>query len=179
MRAIRTRKSDATFELNLAPFLDIIVSVVPMLLLSVVFVQIKMIETPIPQVVAEKIAEQKKSDKVPVSMSLTASPTKGFVITVHDNGKTHKTEVGLVEKKLNFDGLQAAAVELKRKYTDVFKIDFAPQGDVSYDDIVHTMDSLRRLPKGEKVAFMDTKSGQSVQTDLMFPDVTFSNVLGD
>lgn len=33
MRVIRTRKSDATFDLNLAPFLDIIVSVIPMLLL--------------------------------------------------------------------------------------------------------------------------------------------------
>ena len=48
------RSSDSTFELNLAPFLDIIVSIIPMLLLSVAFVQIKMIEAPTPQVVSEK-----------------------------------------------------------------------------------------------------------------------------
>ena len=38
---LAVRDTDGTFELNLAPFLDIIVSVVPMLLLSIAFIQIK------------------------------------------------------------------------------------------------------------------------------------------
>ena len=62
MRAFKSRTEDATFELNLAPLLDIIVSIVPMLLLSVVFVQITMVETPIPQAVQRTMANQDKKD---------------------------------------------------------------------------------------------------------------------
>lgn len=176
MRVIRTRKSDATFDLNLAPFLDIIVSVIPMLLLSVAFIQIKMIETPIPQVVAEKIASNEKP--VPVTLGLVANKT-GFVIEINERGKVRKQTIPLKEGKLDFDALTAAAIALKQKYTDVFKVDFSPAENVSYSEIVATMDSLRRLPTGQKVSFKDDKTGEPVETDLMFPDVTFSNVLGD
>lgn len=178
MRAIRTRKSDATFDLNLAPFLDIIVSVIPMLLLSVAFIQIKMIETPIPQVVAEKIANA--NDKpVSVTLALTADLKRGYVIEVNENGKINKQTIPMKDGKLDYEALAASATALKLKYTDVFKMDFSPSATVSYNDIVSTMDSLRRLPSGQKVSFKDDKTGEPVETDLMFPDVTFSNILGD
>jgi hypothetical protein len=45
MRQAKTRSADATFDLNLAPILDIIVSIVPLLLMSIAFVQVKMIDT--------------------------------------------------------------------------------------------------------------------------------------
>ena len=180
MRIRRSRTSDSTFDLNLAPFLDIIVSIIPLLLLSVAFVQIKMIETSIPQVVAAKIAEQHKNKKIPVSLNLKASKKSGFVLTVNNRGRVQRTKLALnKEGKLDYDGLNAAAAVVKQKHTDVFRIDFEPRSDVSYDEIVQTMDSLRRLPAGQKVAFKDTKSGEKVETDLMFPDVTFANILGN
>jgi hypothetical protein len=61
MRNVKSRATDATFDLNLAPILDIIVSIVPLLLLSIAFVQVKMIDTSVPQVVAE--AAQRANDK--------------------------------------------------------------------------------------------------------------------
>ena len=178
MRIRRSRSTDATFDLNLAPFLDIIVSIIPLLLLSVAFVQIKMIETSIPQVVAAKIAEQHKNKNIPVTFKLKASKKSGYTLEINNKGRVKRTRLALnKEGKLDYDGLNAAAATLKRSHTDVFRIDFEPRADISYDEIVLTMDSLRRLPDGQKVAFKDTKSGESVETDLMFPDVTFSNIL--
>ena len=55
-RSFGKRVEDATFELNLAPMLDIIVSIVPMLLMSVAFVHVTVIDTPVPQVVEKAIA---------------------------------------------------------------------------------------------------------------------------
>lgn len=179
MRIRKSRSNDATFELNLAPFLDIVVSVIPMLLLSVAFIQIKMIETSIPQVVAQKIAEQKKNEKVPVSVTLEANRITGYTFILNENGSSKKTNLALKDGKFDFQGLQAVAAETKRKYTDIFKMDFMPKADVTYEDIVGTMDALRRLPDGQKIAFRDTKTGSDVSTDLMFPDVTFANILGD
>ena len=60
MRALKSRIDDSTFELNLAPMLDIIVSIIPMLLLSVVFTRITVIDTPVPQAVEQAVAENTK-----------------------------------------------------------------------------------------------------------------------
>ncbi len=178
MAARHRRKTKATFDLNLAPILDIIVSIIPMLLLSVAFIQIKMIDTPIPQVVAEKIAEQKSKDTVPVTIELKASK-EALVFEVIDKGQPREIKIPSVNGAVDFAGLYTQAVNLKRQYSDVFKVDLAPAGTVSFDDIVKIMDTLRRGNAGEKkFAFKDTKSGEMVETDLMFTDVTFSNVVG-
>jgi biopolymer transport protein ExbD len=178
MRIRRSRVDDSTFELNLAPFLDIIVSIIPMLLLSVAFIQIKMIETSVPQIVEEKLAEQKKNDKTPVTLMLEASRANGFTLVLNEQGAIKKTHLGLKEGKLDFAALGVAAADIKKRYVDIFKMDFKPGQDISYDEIVMTMDSLRRFPNGEKVA-VSGKSGETISTDLMFPDVTFANILGE
>lgn len=175
---MRARKSDPTFDLNLAPVLDIMVTVIPMLLLSVAFIQVRMIETPVPQVVAEKLNNQ---DKPPtVSVNLKVSNQDGFQLIVFDKGKRNDVKVGMKQGKLDFDGLQAAASQIKRQHADIFKLELAPAQTVSFDDIVKTMDSVRRMPASVgKVTITDTKTGQKVETDLMFPDVIFANVVGD
>src|SRR4028118_330975 len=91
MRYAKSRTADATFDLNLAPILDIIVSIVPLLLLSVAFVQVKMIDTSVPQVVAE--AAQRANDKTETTVALKVSKTKGFTLEVTKDGKTVPTAV--------------------------------------------------------------------------------------
>ncbi len=180
MRIQRSRKVDATFDLNLAPVLDIIVSIVPMLLLSVAFLQVRMIETPVPQVVAQKIAEQNQQKQPKVSISLRVSKDSGFNLVVIDNGKKAETKVSMKASQFDFDGLTKAAVNIKKMHGDIFKLDFAPAGSVAYDDIVKTMDAIRKIPtENGKVTFVDSTTGQNVQTDLMFPDIVFSNVVGE
>src|SRR3954471_5104315 len=106
MRLGKTRASDATFDLNLAPILDIIVSIVPLLLLSVAFVQVKMIDTSVPQVVAEAI--QRANDKTETTVTLKVSKAKGFTFEVLKNGK--KTPVEVPNKNgWDVEGLNAAA----------------------------------------------------------------------
>ena len=69
-------------------------------------------------------------------------------------------------------------VEIKRQYPDIFKLDLNPAGTVSFDEIVAIMDQLRKAkPEEKKFAFKDTKSDQLIETDLMFPDITFGNVV--
>lgn len=178
MRIVRTRNVDSTFDLNLAPVLDIIVSIVPMLLLSVAFLQVRMIETPVPQVVAEKIAEQKQQKQI--SISLKVNKSSGFIFTIVDGGKKNDVNVALKAGQYDYDALLETALKIKRQYTDIFKLDLEPSVNVSYDEIIKTMDAVRRIPNtASKLTFLDSKTGQNVQTDLMFPDVVFSNVIGD
>ncbi len=180
MRTAKTRLSDSTFEINLAPFLDIIVSVVPLLLLSVVFVEIKMLETPVPQVVDQIIEREQKDPNPKVTLNLRVDKQKGFVFEITDGGATRSQTVPLKDGNLDYEGLKARAAELKNSYPQVFKLGLAPQGDVPFDDLVRAMDAVRRqMQPDRKVAFTDKETGQKVETDLIFPNVSFSNVVGE
>ncbi len=178
MRLGRGRKTDSAYELNLAPLLDIIVSVIPMLLLSVVFMQIKMIETSVPQIVAKKIQEQREEKKPDLSLALIVSGETGFNVILNNNGTTKEFKVALKNNKFDYDNLTKTASDLKKQYSDLFSVDLLPEGTVPYDEIVQTMDSIRRLPTSEnKLTVTDKKTGEKVETDLMFPDVVFANIV--
>lgn len=177
MRHVKSRASDATFDLNLAPILDIIVSIVPLLLLSVAFVQVKMIDSTVPQVVAE--AAQRANDKNEATVALKVSKTKGFTLEVTKEGKTNPTVVPNKNGTWDLEGLHAAAFAAKEANPQVFRVDLNPEADVNLNDLVVVMDKLRRNPETKKVAFKDPANGLVVETELMFPNVLFANVIGN
>jgi biopolymer transport protein TolR len=180
MRLAKTRSTDATFEINLAPFLDIIVSVVPLLLLSVVFVEVKMIETPVPQVVQEIIDKEQKDPDPEVVLTLKVDKLAGFTFDVREKGNSKQITVPVKEGKLDFTGLTEKAATLKEQFPQVFKLGLAPQADVPFNDLVKSMDAVRKQTQPDrKVAFVDKTSGQKVETNLIFPNVSFSNVVGE
>lgn len=177
MRMKRTRAVDATFELNLAPFLDIIIAVIPLLLLSIAFVQVKMIDASVPQVVAE--AMQRANEKSETTVALKVSKKNGFVFEVSKGGKVNPMTVANKGAAWDLDGLLAAAFTIKQQNPEVFRLDMSPESDVNLDELVSVMDKLRRTPDTQKVAFVDPASGQKVETELMFPNVLFANVIGN
>jgi len=178
VRNVKSRTADATFDLNLAPILDIIVSIVPLLLMSIAFVQVKMIDTSVPQVVAEAV--QRANDKSETTVTLIVSKGKGFTFEVMKAGK--KTPLISVPNKgadWDMDALQAVAFGIKQQSPEVFRVDLAPEADVNLNDLVVVMDKLRRSPDAKKVAFVDPASGSKLETELMFPNVLFSNVVSN
>lgn len=177
MRHAKTRSSDATFDLNLAPILDIIVSIVPLLLLSLAFVQVKMIDTSVPQVVAE--AAKNANDKSETTVALKVSKNKGFVFEITKDGKMSPVTVPNKNGAWDMDALSAAAFVIKEKHPQVFRVDMSPDTDVNLDELVKVMDGLRRSPDAKKTSFVDPTSGQKFETELMFPEVLFANVVGD
>lgn len=176
-RLAKFRSNDATFDLNLAPILDIIVSIVPLLLLSIAFVQVKMIDTSVPQVVAEAV--KRSNDKATATINLKVSKNSGFVFEVTNEGKTTPVAVPNKGKEWDLEGLQAAAFGIKEKNPGVFRLDLSPESDINLAELVTVMDKLRRSPDEKKVAFTDPATGQQLQTELMFPDVLFANVIGN
>lgn len=178
MRLAKTRTSDTTFDINLAPFLDIIVSIVPLLLLSVVFVEIKMIETPVPQVVQNAIQKEENEKNPEVSVRLLASKKSGLAFEVNRKGVVQTISIPLKDSNFDLKGLTSKAADLKAQHPSVFKVGLVPDEDVSFNELVQIMDQIRKTESGEKLfAFTDDSTGQKVETDLMFPNVTFANVI--
>ncbi len=186
MRALKTRVEDSTFELNLAPMLDIIVSIIPMLLLSVAFVQITVIETPIPQAVAQAVAAANEKNKDVVQVRMAVAADRSVHISVLDRGNTKEYHVPAVgqgaEAKTDVDGLYSQVMNLKKEYPDVFRLELNPAETVPLSDIIVVMDSIRttRSKDGRPVnlTFTDINTGKPVETNLLFPDIVFGNVAG-
>jgi biopolymer transport protein ExbD len=186
MRALKTREEDATFDLNLAPMLDIIVSIIPMLLLSVVFVQITVIDTPIPQAVEQAVAAANEKNKDLVQVRMSVANDRTVLITILDRGATKEFQVaGIgsgVEAKADLDGLYKQVIAIKKQYPDVFRLELNPSDTVPLVDIVGVMDSVRttRVENGKpaKLSFNDVTTGKSIETNLLFPDIVFGNVAG-
>lgn len=179
MRASKSRLEDSTFELNLAPMLDIIVSIIPMLLLSVVFTRITIIDTPVPQAVEKAVAaaNEKNKDLVQVRMAVTKNRT--VQITIVDRGNSKDYEVAALNSKADLDGLYKRVLAIKKEYPDVFRVELNPEETVPLDEIVGVMDSVRTVKNTDhKVVFTDSTSGQSIETNLLLPDIIFGNVAG-
>lgn len=187
MRALKTRVEDSTFDLNLAPMLDIIVAIIPMLLLSVVFVDITVIDTPIPQAVEKAVAAANEKNKDVVQMRMGVSADKSVNITIIDRGTTKefqvaatKTAAGVAQADL--DGLYDKVLAIKKEYPDVFRMELNPSDTVPLSEIVGVMDAVRttRSKNGQqaKVSFTDSTTGKAIETNLLFPDIVFGNVAG-
>lgn len=178
MRIKQTRTEDSTFDLNLAPMLDIIVSIVPMLLLSIAFVQVTMIETPIPQAVEKAMAAAEKRDDLPV-ITVAVSTTSGFTVAVEQAGRKNEKKIALKAGLLDFDALHAETLALKLQHPDAFRLELHPEEAVPLDMIVTTMDRVRLRAKTDPpVFFTDVGSGKKIETDLLFPDVVFGDIGG-
>jgi biopolymer transport protein ExbD len=176
VRTFRSRIDDMTFDLNLAPMLDVIVSIIPMLLLSVVFVQINIIESPLPQVVQNAINNEKEKD---TSVSLLLSKTKPKFI-VERGGQQREFPVPATPGVLNLGALHQQAVQIKTQHPEIFSLSLLPEPNLSLEEIVQVMDILRNKKHSDPVfTFTDKESGKPVQTDLIFPNIVFSNIVGE
>lgn len=178
MRAFRRPKMDeSTYDLNLAPMLDIIVSIIPMLLLSVVFVEITVVETPVPQAVERAVAAQEEKNEVQITLSVSKS--SGFRIVVNDKGQTHEKNIALKGKDLDIDALKKEVLQTKLRYPNIFRVELNPDETVPLAEIVAVMDGIRTKSKTDPtITFTDVTTGKPMETDLMFPDVVFGNVAG-
>lgn len=166
------------FDLDLAPLLAVMVKLVPVLLVSSAFVQLATIETQLPQVVQQAIEKQDKDEKA-TKITLEVKDKEGVKIVVLKDGKQN---IEIVPKKsdgtFDYVNLHLRLREIKKQNPEVFKVDLSPDGNVSYNDIVHVMDEARRSRDNTvKFPLFDKTKNQEVQTDYMFPEITFANTM--
>lgn len=183
MRLGKSRMDDATFDLNLAPMLDIIVAIIPMLLLSVVFVRVTAIDTPVPQVVEQAVAAANEKNKELIQFRMALKSDRSVVITVTDRGQSSEFSVagvkGTQSASADIDGIHKQVLSLKQKYPDVFRVELNPAEEVPLSEIVAVMDSIRTTRSDEaRIVFNDSKTGQPIETNLLLPDIIFGNVTG-
>src|SRR5947207_938979 len=122
MRVLRFRdmSGEATFDLNLAPMMDMFVSIIPFMLLSATFLQLSLINVPLPTPVAQALANDRKQDIRDVSIKIVMRGTKDLVLEIKDDhGKANAISISKVQNDYNFKALHVKLVEIKQKFPKV------------------------------------------------------------
>ena len=174
----KQEETESSFEVDLAPMLALMVTLIPIMLLSTVFVRITLIETPLPQVVQKAIEEDrnKKDREVTITLDMNEG---GFVLQSQIDGSVKRNyRLPKINNQWDLQGLYQQAHQLKLENPNVFRVDFKPSSNVSYKDIVKVMDELRTIKKEDtQVELLDKDTQQKAKTNVMFPDVNFANVV--
>lgn len=171
--------NEESLDVDLAPMLALMVCLIPIMLLSTVFVRVTIIETPLPQVVKQALEEDRQKKERDILVAVEMSQRSGFTLQVSENGKVVAT-TKLAKKGKDWDlaGLHKELVKVKQGYPKLFRLNLYPSEDVAYEDMVRVMDEARNTKEGDpKLFVIDSENDKKVETDVMFPDVMFGNVM--
>jgi biopolymer transport protein ExbD len=175
---VKERLHDSTFELNLAPMLDMLVVLITVLLVSFTSIRLGVLDGLIPQPVANAIEVDRKKTDREFTVALAISAKNGLTVTAKVDGKETKQVIGNIGDKFDLVKLHAHLVQLKVAHPETFRIEIAPSEEVTYNDIITVMDRVRiTSPSDPKIKVKDPKTGEMAETYLLFPDVVFSNVV--
>lgn len=165
------------FELDLAPLLAVMVKLVPVLLVSSAFVSIMMVETELPQAVKEAVAQNQEKSKT--SIQLDVSSKNGIKIIVEDKGNQNIDVVkNQADGSFDLKTLHQRLVFVKTQHPEVFRLELNPESQIPYREIVKIMDEARKArDRSVRFPVFDSKLNKEVETDYMFPDVVFVNIM--
>ncbi|HLG20931.1 MAG TPA: biopolymer transporter ExbD [Bdellovibrionota bacterium] len=161
MRARRSSLAEIGQELNLIPYLDIMVNLVLFMLVTITsFLSFTMLNASIPQLApnAAQAAAQMKKEQLLLMVRVTK---EGFQVDPNVQGGAAVPQKAIARKgeAYDFQGLTAMATELKKRFTEETRVLIIAEPRIIYDDIIHTMDAIRESEAG---------AGN------LFPDVTLS-----
>ncbi len=172
------KNEDDGIELDLAPMLSVIVSLIPIFLLTVVFIKIGVVETQLPQVVNEAVEIERKDPSPEVSIMASVLAGKGIEIEITNKGQRDKKTIPLVNNEFDYESFHKELVKAKIQYPQTFRLDLRPDSATPYANIIRIMDAARKTKAGEpKVFVIDKNTNQKVETDVMFVDIFFGNVM--
>jgi biopolymer transport protein ExbD len=160
-------KSEEDTELNMVPIMNMFMVLIPFLLMSASFYQIKAINTSIP-VHADTHTDDvsnKKMEKITVVLELKEKEMRisGLSETPNDL-LLSELEMAISrqpDSKASMDELVDFLKTLKSRYPASDTLILIPDEEVLYDEIVQTMDSARNS-----------------ETEVLFPNIVLSGSLG-
>lgn len=161
-RGHRHRLTNVGQELNLVPYLDIMVNLVLFMLVTITsFLSFTILNASIPQLAPDSAQAEEKMKKEELLLVVRVLKD-GYRVdpSVQGGAAIAKRMFPLKDGKYDLEGLHAMMIELKQRFKDEEKVLIIADPATDYETIVHTMDSTRET---------DPKSPED-----LFPEVTLS-----
>jgi biopolymer transport protein ExbD len=150
-------------DLNITPFMNLMIVLVPVLLVSMVFSHITVLQLNLPDLTGSVIQSAEKNRQLEVVLRKSSFevyyPSGVLVKTI----ESRETEDG---ETLDYDTLSLVLQEIKKQLKDKSDVLLLSEADISYQSLVSTMDTVR--------AFRTVVATSAVEFEL-FPEIS----LGD
>ncbi|XOZ33427.1 ExbD/TolR family protein [Halomonadaceae bacterium KBTZ08] len=156
------RQTTAEADLNITPFLNLMIVLVPVLLLSMVFTQTRILELSFPEA-GQRLDEMEKKDE---ELGLYVVVRDGHLEVGDRNGGVLRRFEPRDNGSPDFEALRELLKGVKERFPDTRDIRLLAGPETDYQTLVTTMDTVRGYP--EVVA-------AEVVTAELFPEIA----LGD
>ncbi|ATH06630.1 biopolymer transporter ExbD [Halobacteriovorax marinus] len=157
---------------NLIPILDAVFIFIFFLLMSSRFLNINEIPSDVP-IVSDR--QPPKSNKKPLALTLQILNTRIQILTGVP-GYVRKTIGKNAEGDYDLQALRDYLIDLKQKNVDENTVVLEPKVDLSYEDIVKIMDTVRDLKKTDPDIWTKTKDGMDLRVKELFNNIVFGNI---
>ncbi len=158
----RHRKMAASPDLDITPFMNLMIVLVPVLLLGMVFSQVRMIELNFP---GQDTAGSGELEEIRLVVTLipagleVADSERGVIVALPANNNEQ-----------DFGGLRQVLKEIKRRAPDKTDVILEVGADIDYQTLVRAMDTVRSYP---------AVVAASVVEGELFPDVALMDAPAD
>jgi biopolymer transport protein ExbD len=159
---VKRRELDES-DLDITPFMNLMIVLVPVLLMSMVFSQITILRLNLPDLTGSVTQSTEKNRQLEVVLrkdSLEVYFPSGVLIKTIE---PQDTEEGI---KMDYRTLSLVLREIKKQYQDKSDVLLLSEADVNYQSLVSTMDTVR--------GFTTVVATSAVEVEL-FPEIS----LGD
>lgn len=168
------RKKRPQDKLNLVPIMDAVFIFIFFLLMSAQFLQIMEIGSDVP-IISD--AQPPKPDKDPLALQLKIEENaltlmrglQSQVVARYPRKGDGSYDLELLHQKL---------VEIKKTRINEENIILQPEWDISYDEIIKIMDTVRLLNNTDDAIFKKGKDGIDEKVKTLFAKIIFGNLMG-
>lgn len=157
---------------NLIPILDAVFIFIFFLLMSASFLNIHEIQSDVP-IISNK--EPPKSKKPPLALTLKITGSRIQVLTGVP-ARVRKSIGKNSEGDYDLNSLRNYLINLKKKYTSEKDIVLEPIVDLTYEEIVKIMDTVRTLKKTDPDIWTKNKEGMDERVKDLFSNIVFGNI---
>jgi biopolymer transport protein TolR len=152
----RIREEEEVGELNIVPYLDVVVNLVMFMLLSMTgLITLGVLNVSAPKISGEAPAATAAADTGPKLLLTVAVGKQGFFIAgaggvlgkdaaANDPGRPPTVPLK-ADGKYDFAGLSQQLASIKEKFPKETQIILSADGEVVYDILIQTMDACREL----------------------------------
>jgi biopolymer transport protein ExbD len=166
-------RTDGYAEVMLTSCIDLFMSIISFLLMCAAFFQIRVINASVPTISDAPIEAGQSEKELNVILTMDKN---GFTVAGNGDGLTAaevasvRGEIPKVDGKFDLEKLTAALTGIKWRFPRGKSVVMVPDSDISYEEIVVSMDAARwGKPKDA--------SGSKDSRPLLYPNVVLSSLI--
>ncbi|GAA3937513.1 biopolymer transporter ExbD [Litoribacillus peritrichatus] len=154
----RIRHNADEAELNITAFMNLMIILVPVLLLSMVFANITVLELKLPNQMSE---DQVDLEKLQLEVVIRSDR-----LVLADTIKGPIQEFPKIDEKYDFEGLSKLLISIKKKVPEKRDISLLAEETTEYQTLVSVMDSVRSYKTVLVASVVDAE---------LFPDISIGD----